>query len=140
MADPQARPLTAHCALGGAALSVTFDASAIELKLSQELEKRLGKKGIQLVWQNSPETAELRVRFVELDQGNRFLRYMLPFISPAVAIVEGELAAAGSAPVPFNFTRKAQFGLFGGSAQGMLQACAVSLAADIAKGVVRQLG
>lgn len=132
--------VNAHCSLDGAVLNVGFDASQISSKLQAEIEKKLMKKGIRIAWNGDSTGANLKIRFVEMDQGNQFLRWLLPFISPAVMELEGEFALAGAEPVPFHCKKKAHIGVFGGSGQGMLTSCAAGLAGDIASIVTRQIG
>jgi hypothetical protein len=140
MAAQGTRSLVASCSLGGAAVNVSFDASDIVEKLRSTLQTRLGKKGIMLDWQDAPEQAQLRIRVVQVDQGNQLLRYLLPFLAPAVLELEGELVLAGLQPVPLHYVKRAQVGLFGGSGKGMLKVCADRLAKALAKDVLNAIG
>ena len=107
------------CTLQGATVSLSFDAADVAQQLRTNLEKRLGKKGITLYWTNEMNSPEIVIRVVRIDQGNQFLRYMLPFIAPAILEVEGKIAIDGSGPKKFHYTQKAQIGLFGGSAKAI---------------------
>lgn len=129
--------ITGHCTTEGAALTVSFDPEIIVDALKKRLEKRLGKKGIGVKWSDTAESADVSVRFVEIDKGNQFLRYMLPFIAPAVVEVEGHVSPGGSAPRSFHFVQKAQVGLFGGGAKSMLTVCANVAADKIAKEILK---
>ncbi len=137
VAKPITRTLSGFCTLDGATLNVKFEASELRVKLQQELEKRLGKKQAGVQWTEKAEGADFRIRFVEVEQGNQFLRYLLPFIAPAVIEVEGDVTQVGQPPAPFHYVQKAQVGLFGGSARSMLGNCASQLANKIAKEIQR---
>lgn len=133
------RTITSSCTLKGAATTLSFDPSEVVEELRTTLEKKLLKKHIALRWTDEAATPEVLVRVVEIDQGNQFLRYLLPFIAPAVLEVEGQVAVTGSGPRPFHYVQKAQIGLFGGSAKGMLKNCAERVAGKIAGEVLEAL-
>lgn len=139
MSKELSRTITACCSDAGAASNVKFDAAEITAEMKAALEKRLLKKGVAVRWSEQAEGSELLIRIVDMDQGNQFLRYLLPFISPAVLEVEGQLAVAGSSPRPLHYVQRAQVGLFGGSARGMLKACAQRVADKVAGEVLRSL-
>jgi hypothetical protein len=124
--------ITSCCTLKGASTTLSFEPSEVIEELKKTLEKRLMKKGIALRWTDESGTPELLVRVVQIDQGNQFLRYLLPFLSPTVLEVEGQVTVPGSDPRPFHYVQKAQMGLFGGSARGMLKVCADRVAGKIA--------
>lgn len=133
------RTITACCSDGGAAFTVSFDAAEISAEIKACLEKRLLKKGVAVKWSEQPASPELNIRVVAMDQGNQFLRYLLPFIAPAVLEVEGELALAAGSIQQLHYIQRAQMGLFGGSARSMLKVCAQGVAAKIAGEVIRGL-
>jgi len=139
MSKEVSRTITACCSDSGAAPKVSFDAAEITAEMKTSLEKRLLKKGVAVRWSEQPTGSELLIRVVGLDQGNQFLRYLFPFIAPAVLEVEGEMAVAGSSPQQLHYVQRAQMGLFGGSAKGMLKCCAQRVAAKIASDVLRSL-
>ncbi len=133
------RTIKAWCSDSGAELKVSFDASEVTAQMKTRLEKRLGKKGLALEWGEEGGNAELFIRVVWIDQGNRLLRYMFPFLSPAVLEIEGEVALDGSTPQQFHYVQREQIGLFGGSARDMLKLCAQRVAKKIARDVRRNL-
>jgi hypothetical protein len=133
------RTIAACCSDSGAALKLSFDAADITAQIRTSLEKRLLKKGVAVRWTEQATDSELLIRVVEMHQGNRFLRYMLPFIAPAVLEVEGQITPGGSSPQQFHYVQRAQMGLFGGSAKGMLKVCAQRVANKIAGDVLRSL-
>ena len=139
MSKEVSRTITASCSDSGAALKVSFDAAEITAEMKKSLEKRLLKKGVAVRWSEQATSSELLIRVVEMDQGNQFLRYLLPFIAPAVLEVEGQMAVAGSSPQQLHYVQRAQMGLFGGSARGMLKVCAQQVADKIAGDVLRSL-
>ena len=129
--------ITVYCSTEGAAITVSFDAEDIVAALKKRLEKRLGKKGIGVNWSETAESSDVSVRFVEIDQGNQFLRWMLPFLAPAVVEVEGHVSPGGSSPRSFHFVQKAQVGLLGGGAKSMLTVCASRVADKISTEVLK---
>lgn len=131
--------ITSCCTMDGAATTVSFAPSEIAQRLKQTFEKRLGKKGVAVDWTDESNAPHVVVRIVEIDQGNQLLRYLLPFISPAVLEVEGEVRLPGSGRSEFHYVQKAQVGLFGGSAKGMLSVCADRVSGKIAKDVLKVL-
>jgi len=139
MSKEVSRTITACCSDGGAALKLSFDAAEITAELKACLEKRLLDKGVAIRWSEQATNPELLVRVVEIDQGNQFLRYLLPFIAPAVLEVEGQMTVSGSSPQQLHYVQRAQIGIFGGSARGMLKTCAQRVAKKIASEVLRSL-
>lgn len=133
------RTVAAWCSDSGAALKLSFPVDQITAELKASVEKRLLKKGVGLRWSNDDAASEITIRIVAIDQGNQFLRWLLPFIAPAVLEVEGEIRLAGNAPQPFNYTQRAQIGALGGTARGMLKVCAQRVADKIAGDVVRSI-
>ena len=139
MSKVVSRTIAASCTDGGAALKVSFDATEITSEMKTYLEKRLLKKGVGVRWGEPSSSQELSLRVVEMNQGNQFLRYLLPFIAPAVLEVEGKMAVIGSTPQELHYVQRAQMGLFGGSSKGMLKVCAQRVADKVAHEVVRSL-
>jgi len=133
------RMITARCSDSGAALTLSFDAAQITTEMKTSIERRLLKKGVAVRWSDQETSSELLIRVVAIDQGNQFLRWLLPFIAPAVLDVEGQVALGGSTPQQFHYTQRAQVGLFGGSAQSMLKVCAQRVADKIAGEVLRSV-
>jgi hypothetical protein len=129
--------IASSCTLHGATITLSFGPVEVIERLREKLEKRLGKKGITLYWTNESDSPEIAIRIVKIDEGSQLLRYILPFIAPAVLEVEGRVAIAGSSPRRFHYTQKAQLGLFGGSARGMLNVCADRVSGKIAKDVLK---
>jgi hypothetical protein len=131
--------ITSCCSVNGATTTVPFQPSDIANRLKQSLEKNLAKKGVALNWIDESNSPQVLVRIIEIDQGNQLLRYLLPFISPAVLEVEGEVAVPGSDRRSFHYVQKTQVGLFGGSGKGMLTVCADRVSGKIAKDVLKAL-
>ena len=134
------KTITAWCSDSGAALTLSFDAAQITAEMRTSIEKRLLKKGVAVRWNNQEAGSELVIRVVAIDQGNQFLRWFLPFIAPAVLEVEGQVGIGGSTPLQFHYTQRAQMGLLGGSAQGMLKVNAQRVSVKIAGDVLRSMG
>jgi len=140
MSKEMERTISAWCSDNGAALTVSFDAAQITAELRANIEKRLLKKGVAVRWNGQETGSELVIRVVAMDQGNQFLRWLLPFIAPAVLEVEGQVGLDGSTPEPFHYNQRAQAGLLGGSAQGMLKVNAQRVGHKIADDVLRSMG
>jgi hypothetical protein len=132
------KTLNGWCSHDGAALALSFDATQITNELKKRLEKRLLKKGLELRWDGSETNSDIAIRIVGVDQGNQLLRWLLPFASPASLEVEGHIALEGPAQ-QFHYVQRAYFGLFGGSAHGMLSVNAQRVAAKIADDVLRNV-
>ncbi len=130
------RTISAFCTDEGAELKTSFDASEITTELRSRLEKALSKKNAAVRWVDEG-TTELAIRIVAIDQGNQFLRYLLPFIAPAILEIEGELALGAGAPRQFHHTGKEQMGVLGGTARGMLKTAAGRMASRITKDILR---
>lgn len=134
------RKISANCSLKGTILNLSFDPSNITDRLQRELEKKPGKMGVNFSWQDSFEFAELRIRFMKIDQGSRLVRYLIcPLFAPALIEVEGELVLDDASPRSFHHTKKAYLGFLGGSPRGMLKFCACGIADKIAKDIRKEM-
>jgi hypothetical protein len=129
------RTLTAHCSIRETEAKLSLPKAEILQDLKAEIEKRLGKKGITVQWLDATQTPELAMNLVRIDEGNQLLRYLVPFPAPAIVAVEGQVAVDSREPRGFQSTRRANFGVFGGSAKGMLHVCNVQIAKDVTKAV-----
>jgi hypothetical protein len=140
---PTLRPppgsVSSCCTLEGATLKLRIDASEIIQELQSVLNKKLGKNGMTLWWTEESCSPQLFVRVVAMDQGNQFMRWLLPFVAPAVLEVEGQVAVNGLPPQAFHYVQRTHFGVFGGTARYMLKVCAQRAAAKIAADVKRAL-
>ncbi len=136
----QVREINAFCTDEHAMLNVRFDVSPILQRFQQSLEKRLRKSGTSILWQPVGDRCQLVIWFLLIDQGNQFLRWLVPFCSPARIRIEGAFSADGSPAQRFVHERRADFGLAGGAAPYMLGVCADRLAKDVAKDILREWG
>jgi hypothetical protein len=133
------RTLTAHCSIRETDVSLKLSKADILRDLKAEIEKRLGKKGLTVQWLDATQTPELAMNLVRLDQGSQLLRYLIPFSAPAVVAIEGQVTVNSQEPREFDSTRRAHFGLFGGTAKAMLHTCNVQIAKDVTKAVIKAL-
>jgi len=133
------KTISACCTAQGAILKLSFHVGEVVMELKKALEKRLLKKGIALQWTDELADPELYIRIVAIDQGNQFLRWLIPFVAPAVLEVGGQVGRDSGNPAGFHYVQKAQMGLAGGSARGMLRVNAQRVAAKIAGDVLRQM-
>jgi hypothetical protein len=129
--------LVSSCTLRGADVNLSFGAAEVIERLRERLEKRLRKKKVALFWSNETASPEISIRIVRIDEGSQVMRYFIPFAAPAILEVAGRIAIPGSASQQFHYTRKAHFGLFGGSPRAMLNICADRMSAKIAKDVLK---
>ncbi len=140
MAAPMAQTITACFSSQGGVMKVNIQPQDVISPLCENISKRLSKKGVGVQWGPETPTTILVLRVVVMDQGNQLLRYLLPFISPAVLEVEGHIRVGNGAPKPIHVVKKAHFGLFGGSPVGMLKTCGSQIAAKVAKETLASLG
>jgi hypothetical protein len=129
-----------YCTHLGADIVMSFDAGDVTQRIKTKLAKKLGKKGVALYWTHETDSPEIVIRVLRIDQGNQLVRYLCPFIAPAVVEVEGRAAIGGAAPRRFRCVQKAQIGFFGGSARGMLNFCADRVGGKIAKEILKAAG
>ena len=133
------RTVVAFCTDAQAAPGSFVLAQNVVESFRTRLGRRLLKKGIAVQWNAEAAGTELMVRIVTIDPGNQFLRWLLPFVAPAVVQIEGQLGPSSPNPQPFQYTHRAHFGLAGGPSRGMLRTCAHGIADKIARDVVRWL-
>ena len=137
MGEQDSRDVTAYCSAEGAAVTVPSDADDVVQAFKEGLATRLRKKGVNLIWSDKAEGAALTIRIVQVDRGNQFLRWFLPFLAPAVVEAEAQIAIPGAPDRPFHDVQKAHFAIFGGSAKYMLKVCAGRLAGNLAGTILR---
>jgi hypothetical protein len=133
MAKPITGTLTIQLTTGPVAAGADFAPEPVEAHFWQRLEKNLSKRGFQAVRVGGAQPANVASR-LELNPGNRLLRYFVPFASPAVTTALGAVTRSdGSVDQHIQARGTAHFGLFGGSPVGMLKAAADRAAASVAK-------
>lgn len=116
------------------------DAARVLPILGDVLTKRLRHRGFNVIWQSHPSQADLVVHVTRAASGNQFMRYVVPFSSPALIEVAVQLGDGhGGIAHQATYLRKAHFGMLGGTAANMLGTCAARIGAALAKdvGVVR---
>jgi hypothetical protein len=131
--------LTAHCSIREIEVKLGRPTAEILGDLKLEIQKRLGKKGITVQWLDATQSPELAINLLRIDEGNQLLRYLIPFSAPAIVAIEGQVRVDSQEPRDFEKTRRANFGLFGGTPKSMLHYCNVLIAKDITKEVARAL-
>jgi hypothetical protein len=139
MSKEVTRTVSSCCTLKDTGHALPFDSFDVVEWVKGMMEKKLRKKGIALRWTNAWDSPELVVNLVEIDPGNQALRWLVPFVSPAVLAVEGKIALSGSPPQSFHYVHKVHFGLFGGTPKSMLKICADRIAKKIIKFVLKTL-
>jgi len=127
----------------GATIKFKGDANKVVTAFQDELCKRLQKKGLVLLTPGiDPENAHVRIspRIVQIDEGNRALRYFLTFFAGhAVFEVEGQSKVMDLAPLDLYHRARQAGGLFGGSSDGLLVLCAKSAAGKFAGETLKAL-
>src|SRR5437588_9366516 len=114
------RVLRASCSAQGVRVETDLDPAEVASQLESVLAKKLGQKGIDVSWQCQETNCELRIRIKRIDQGSQLLRYLLPFLAPAIVEIEGSLTLPGRDEKSLHFIENAQFGLLGGSSSSMI--------------------
>ncbi|MBN1163308.1 MAG: DUF4410 domain-containing protein [Candidatus Krumholzibacteriota bacterium] len=137
MNNTDVQAVSARCASEGAAVRLSFDESEVVESLKEMLERKAARRGIELQWTEQEEASRVNIRIIEVDQGNQFLRYLIPFVAPAVLEVEGEIGLDGDDPRSFHYVQRAQIGVFGGGARQMIGRCMTRVAHNIAQDIER---
>jgi hypothetical protein len=139
MAKAPPVPITVCCMMKLASTKLSFEPTEIIVLIREKLEKRLLKKGFAVRWAPQTEDPTLLVHLVRIDEGSQLLRYIVPFIAPAVIEVEGRVKRPDAMADSFRYVQKAQVGLLGGAARGMMKVNADRVSAKITKNVVKAL-
>jgi hypothetical protein len=125
--------------LEGTAINYRGDLEKLAVGFVNALAQFLRKKGVTLELRPTAENTTLQIRFVEIEQCNQLLRYLMPFTSPAFVEIEAEFASGRAPAELLPYRQTAHFGLFGGSAAGMLGVCVDRLAEKLGKDVLKRL-
>lgn len=120
------------CVLEGAAVNFDGDLEKLGRRFLNKLAAKLQRTRVYLEYVPEWDDASLRIRFVQVEQGNRLLRYLVPFIAPAFVEIEVELVGADGAPLSGHYRQSAHIGVFGGSSAGMLGVCVDRIAVRLA--------
>jgi hypothetical protein len=139
MGPTNLRTLAAYCYTEGVSCKEPSGLWPVVERVRQRLDKKLGKKGITLQWQETPEQCNLWLCFASVDRGNQFLRCALPLMGAASVSVRVALSAGGAAPDEFSLRGSASMRILGGFAAGMLRVCADRVAAKVAHTVRKWL-
>ena len=133
MAKPITGTLTVQLSTGPVAAGAGFEPEGVLSHFWDRLATRLAKRGWQATRAAEGQPADVAVR-LELSPGNRWLRYFVPFSSPAVATATGAvLRPDGSVDRHVQARGAAHFGMLGGTPTGMLKVAADRAAAGLAK-------
>jgi hypothetical protein len=115
-----------------------FDTSEITNLFQETLNSQLQKKGLTLQQEEMGAQILIRGKIVNVDEGNRWLRYFLTFLGgKTVFEAEGEIVIDGVPSGELHSMKKSGIGVFGGSPQGLLKANAKSAAKDITSQVFK---
>lgn len=90
--------------------------SPVELveMLQRELIDHLTKYGLRVAQTSTPDF-RIVGHFREVDEGNQFLRYLLPFLAGASRVcIEGTILVDGETEKPFHYVTRSRVGLLGG--------------------------
>jgi hypothetical protein len=116
--------------LENAAVKAEFDVGRVADTLHDELKRLITKKGYRLTLDGS-DSITIDGSFVIIDEGNRFLRYLLAGMFGAAKVeVEGTIKDNGTS-TPFSFSAKGYAGLFGGSGERLLVSGTKTLAKKV---------
>jgi predicted ATPase len=127
-------------------MNVDFDVRTVTRLFHETLAKVIFKKGLFVEEVGEGEHKQditIRGRFVQIDKGNRFLRYFLN----ALSLLKGKAVLEVSAEVLVGDRRVACLqtkstgwnGFIGGGARGLLKYCAKTAAKKTGKQIIRAL-
>lgn len=124
----------------GANIEAAFDVSPAMEQIAIGFAKKLGKKyDVQIVSAVPAEGPYALVRLVNVDEGNRFLRYFLTlFAGKTVLEVEGTTRSITAKTTPYAHKHKGTGGIGGGSGISLLKASGMYLGKKIAKQVLKK--
>jgi len=123
----------------GAHINASFDASPVLQSLADAFAKKLRKRyDVQIVQQAPPDAPSATIRLVQVDEGNRFLRYFLTFFAGKTILeIEGRTTNQTSGQQFFHETHKGITGVIGGSALGLLKVSGKALGTKVAKKLLK---
>jgi hypothetical protein len=122
----------------GADVKVSFDPGEVIESLLSNLGKQLRKRFDVNVGPAQAGTPAIVIRLLQMDEGNRFLRYFLTLFAGATRLtIDGYVLDRMGQGIPFNLEHRCRAGIFGGSGNGLLKTSAAVLAGKIAKMVTK---
>lgn len=123
----------------GAYLHASFDVSPALQSLADAFAKKLRKRyDVQIVEQVPPDAPSATIRLLQIDEGNRFLRYLLTFLAGKTNFeIEGRINNQSSGQQFFHESHKGTAGLLGGSALALLKASGKALGTKVAKKLLK---
>ena len=138
--------LLAYCDTAGVVERVPGDADHALIRFRQRLEKRLGRKGIEVAWQPAPDGCNLCVHLVEVDRGRPYLvlpmavfggLLLSPLVPAARVRVFGVLSTSSEDVPPTDFMHIAKASAI--TAKSGIRVCADRAAKQTALTVRRWL-
>ena len=104
-------------------LTAKFDTSPVLISFVEGFAKKLKKQfNVQLAPAPRPGAPSAVVNVLNMDEGNRMLRYLLGiFAGHTIFEIEGEVISSSGQRVPFRHKNRGMMGLFGGDSLGMLK-------------------
>jgi len=117
-----------------------FDVSEITDLFQSSLNSQLEKEGIAVRKEETGAQILIRGQIVNVDEGNRWLRYFLTFLGgKTVFEAEGQIIINGVPSGELHTVKKSGVGLFGGSSQNLLKSNARSAAKDLADQAIKTI-
>jgi uncharacterized membrane protein YhaH (DUF805 family) len=114
----------------GAAVKAGISAEILAHILKDESGRRIQKMGYAATESND-NGGTIDGSFIMIDEGNRFLRYMMFGLGSAKVQVEGAIRQGGTVLKEFDFIGKGRGGIFGGSGEKLLEVATRRVASDI---------
>jgi len=104
-------------------LAAKFDTSPVLISFVEGFAKKLKKQfNVQLAPAPRPGAPSAVVNVLNMDEGNRMLRYLLGiFAGHTIFEIEGEVISSSGQRAPFRHKNRGMMGLFGGDSLGMLK-------------------
>ena len=125
------------------AVKSPVDAETLATLFHATLGKQLSRAGLAVAAAHAagdPGEVEIEGDFVRFDEGSRWQRYFLTFVSGGAAVeVEGRLYHRGTLVAELHTRSSQGMGLFGGSGQKLLRSSASAAGYALARQVIDAL-
>lgn len=118
----------------GADIEAGFDVSPVLQSFAEGLAKKLKKRFDVQFNPPAPGSAAVFVRFIQIDEGNRWLRYFLGIFFGGTRLeIDGNVVNPAGVSKPYTFKHVGRAGLFGGSSLALLKVGGKHLGGKVGK-------
>ena len=127
-----------HCSTSNVPSSARPYVAVVEGSLKQGIQEQLAKSEVACRWTEEPDAADVRIRLVDADEGNRVLRFLVSvvpvfwyFIGPPWTLeIEGEIVVPDGEPTRFHVIEQERKAIL--DTETAFKACALRAAKRIA--------